>query len=240
MDFKYITFVNNNQTYLDLLKVLLESIRKFSRYHIIVYFLSVPDDVIWSVVSPYEDIVIVRKLSQETLNLTSIYYYKPYAIIDSIAKGLTHGFYIDTDNIITPQCDQGVLSSLQTLSDVTPISPIHPDDVRVPYYYMENLGVERKTQHYVHASCLLYKSSHLPFLQTWYNYCLKSKYCFWDETCLNCVYWKYNCQNHHLPIIDPYFDQFYSSKDKNKGCWLFHGCKNPQEQRKLLVDIGSH
>jgi hypothetical protein len=38
-------------------------------------------------------------------------------------------------------------------------------------------------------------------------------YCV-DETVLNLLYWKYNCQNHHLPIIDPFICSFHECKAK--------------------------
>lgn len=240
MSFSYITFVNNSKTYLDLLRVLLESIKQFSKHSIIIYFLSVPDEIISDVITPYENQVIVRKINIEDLNFFSIYYYKPFVIIDAIEKGLENGFYIDTDNIITKHCDERVLVSLRRhfSNDAIPISPIHPDDVDVPKYYMDNLGVKERTQHYVHASCLLFKKSNLEFLKLWFSYCLKSKYVFWDETCLNCTYWKYNCQLHYLPVIDPYFDQFYTKPNLNlKQVYLFHGCKDATEQKKLLENL---
>ena len=239
MNFAYMTFVNNNIIYLDLLKVLLESIKEFSKYPIIIYFLSVPDETIQDIISPYaKDKVIVRKLIESDLNFDSIYYYKPYAIIDAIEQGLENGFYIDVDNIITRACDDGVLSHLKTLGDLIPISPIHPDEVGVPKEYMDNLGVEKRTQHYIHASCLLFKHTNIRFLKLWFIYCLKSRYVFWDETCLNCTYWKYNCESHYLPIIDPYFDQFYTNDSlKIDSIYLFHGCKEAVIQKKLLNDL---
>lgn len=239
MNFSYITFVNNSKIYLDLLKVLLESIKQFSTKSIIIYFLSVPDDIIADVISPYESQVVVRKINVEDLNFYSIYYYKPFVIIDAIEKGLENGFYVDTDNIITKHCDKNVLHSLQKhfTDEAIPISPIHPDDVDVPGYYMNNLGVKERTQHYIHASCLLFKKSNLEFLKLWFSYCLKSKYVFWDETCLNCTYWKYNCKLHYLPVIDPYFDQFYTKSLNLKQIYLFHGCKDASQQKKLLEDL---
>jgi len=237
-NFSYITFVNNNKIYLDLLDVLLESIQIFSKYSIIVYFLSVPNDIIKNFINKYNDKIIPRRIDED-LGLVSIYYYKPYIIIDAIQNDLLEsGFYIDVDNIITKYCDD-VVSVLDKLNKI-PISPIHPDNVDIPKYYMENLGINTtRTQHYIHASCLLFKKSNIEFLREWYNNCLKSRYAFWDETCLNCTYWKYNCVEHYLPIIDPYFEQFYTTngKESMNQVYLYHGCKDSNKQRKLLVDL---
>ena len=242
MNFSFITFVNNSTTYLELLKVLLDSIQHFSTAPIIIYFISVPDDVISNLLSPYTSTIDIttRKINIEDLNFYSIYYYKPYVIIDAIEKGLENGFYIDTDTIITPYCDENVKKSLTKNfpDDSIPLSPIHRYDIDVPNYYMDNVEVKERTQHYIDASCLLFKKSNLEFLRMWFSFCLKSKYVFWDETCLNCTYWKYKCQLHYLPIINPYFDQFYTRKNSNlKHVYIFHGCKDAYQQKKLLLDL---
>jgi hypothetical protein len=233
-NFYYITFVNNNKIYLDLLEVLIESIQIFSKYSLIVYFVSVPNEIVSTFSKKYGDKIICRQI--DDLHLLSIYYYKPYIILDAIKNGLKNGFYIDTDNVITKYCDD-VVSILDKIKDI-PISPIHPDDVDIPQYYMMNLGLNtRRTQHYVHASCLLFKKSNIDFLKEWYNNCLKSRFAFWDETCLNCTYWKYNCVDHYLPIIDPYFEQFYTKSGDSNQIYVYHGCKDVNKQRKLLVDL---
>ena len=233
-NFYYVTFVNNNKIYLDLLEVLIESIKIFSKYSIIVYFVSVPNDIVSKFSREYGNKIVCRQI--EDFGLISIYYYKPYIILDAIKNGLENGFYIDVDNVITKYCDD-IVSVLDKLTDI-PISPIHPDDVDIPKYYMQNLGLNTdRTQHYVHASCLLFKKSNLEFLKEWYNNCLKSRFAFWDETCLNCTYWKYNCKEHYLPIIDPYFDQFYSKSDNFNQIYTYHGCKDLSKQKKLLFDL---
>ena len=68
--------------------------------------------------------------------------------------------------------------------------------------------------------------------------CLKSRFAFWDETCLNCTYWKYGCALHYLPIIDPYFEQFYDeNRISDNQVFIYHGCKDHLVQRKLLQDL---
>ena len=232
-NFSYVTFVNENEQYLELLEILIDSIKEFSKYSLIVYFVSVPNEKIEKIVEYGNGRVIARKI--DDLGLLSIYYYKPYAILDSIKNGLENGFYLDCDCVLTKNCDDITLE-LSKLDEV-PISPIHPDDVEIPKYYMQNLGLNTgRTQHYVHASCLLFKSSNHRFLNDWYENCLKSRFAFWDETCLNCTYWKYNCRSHYLPIIDPYFEQFYEGNVSNYTL-IYHGCKDPVKQRKLLNDL---
>ena len=54
-NFYYITFVNNNKIYLDLLEVLIESIQIFSKYSLIVYFVSVPNEIVSTFSKKYGD-----------------------------------------------------------------------------------------------------------------------------------------------------------------------------------------
>jgi hypothetical protein len=94
-----------------------------------------------------------------------------------------------------------------------------------------------KTQHYIHAH-VLFKNTNLSFLQEWYDNCFKSlNFINADETVLNCMYWKYNCKNHYLYVIDPWYEFFYNQpENRNKIC-TYHGCKNNIIQKKLLDDM---
>jgi hypothetical protein len=235
-EFSYITFVNDHPIYLELLQVLIDSMKEFSKYSLIVYFVSVPDEKIEKIVKLNGDRIIPRKVNDQSLS--SIYYYKPYVILHALKNGLQSGFYLDVDNVITKNCDD-IVSELSKI-DKFPISPIHPDNVDIPKYYMQNLGVNtERTQHYVHASCLLFKKSNYEFLKDWFANCLKSRFAFWDETCLNCTYWKNNCTSHYLPIIDPYFEQFYEGNISNQ-IYIYHGCKDVVKQKKLLQDLKNY
>ena len=55
--------------------------------------------------------VIVKYLNN--INLPNIHYYKPYIIKDSIENGLLHGYYIESDDIITPFCDNLYYSAIE-------------------------------------------------------------------------------------------------------------------------------
>lgn len=95
-----------------------------------------------------------------------------------------------------------------------------------------------KTQHYIHGH-VLFNSSCLPFIEEWLYHCVKSNHFFRnaDETVLNLMYWKYNCKNHYLKIIDPWYENFYNEPNSRKIACTFHGCKEPNIQKKLLDDI---
>lgn len=229
MDFAYVTFVNNNQNYIDLMKETIRSVEKFSKYKIIVYCIDIPDDNIFS----NHEKVIVKHI--RNVNLPIIYYYKPYIIIDAIESGLVkHGYYIESDDVITPFCD--LIYNIAQKLDILPISPVHPDDVIIPY---DNFRVSNvnKTQHYIHAH-VLFKYTNLKFLKEWMELCMI--YLFYrnaDETALNLMYWKYNCKYHYLDIIDPWYECFYTDEKYKKIAYTFHGCKYPHIQKKLLDDM---
>jgi hypothetical protein len=230
LDFAYVSFVNNNQTYIDLMKTTIQSIIQFSKYKFIIYCVGIPNKV-------FEDHeqIIIRNID-DTLN--SVYYYKPFVITDAIKQGLKSGFYIEADDVLTPIADNYLYYQSFSIKDV-PLSPIHPDDVIIPENDIKMIDNNlSKTQHYIHGH-VLFNSSCLPFIEEWLYHCVKSNHFFRnaDETVLNLMYWKYNCKNHYLKIIDPWYENFYNEPNSRKIACTFHGCKEPNIQKKLLDDI---
>ena len=91
-----------------------------------------------------------------------------------------------------------------------------------------------KTQNCIHGH-VLFNEKCENFIIEWLENCTKyNSYINSDETVLNLMYWKYNCKNHYLPIIDPWYENFYN--DESIVC-TYHGCKDPNIQQKLLTDI---
>ena len=228
MNFAYVTFVNNNITYINLMKSTIKSVEFFSKYPIIVYCIDIPSDS-----NPFKstDKCIIKNISIPDICNKSIYYVKPYVIIDSIKNGLECGYYIESDDLLTPICDKIFESALNI--DKYPISPIHPDDCPISSNFMANLNVFQRTQHYIHAH-VLFKKSNLSFLEEWLKGCLISSGESWDESVLNCMYWKYGLKNHYLEIIDPYYSCFYTNPNIINTVITIHGCKNPQEHNNIL------
>jgi len=228
MDFAFVTFVNNNLNYINLMKQTIKSVNAFYAYPIIVYCIDVPENTFTS-----NNKCIIRNISSSdiTYNNMNIYYYKPYVIIDSIKQGLKSGYYIESDDIVTPNCDS-IINFVDKL-DKYPISPIHPNDCVIPQNYLDNLGINNKTQHYIHGH-VLFRDSNLEFLLEWFDNCIKSTGENWDESALNCTYWKHNLTNHYLDIIDPWFEIYYSNKDIINKVITLHGCKNPQIHMQIL------
>ena len=75
MNFAYVSFVTNNQTYIDLMKTTIDSVKHFSKYKLIIYCVNIPEKVFDDC-----DQIIIRNIN---IILPNVYYYKPYVIIDS-------------------------------------------------------------------------------------------------------------------------------------------------------------
>ena len=159
MEFAFVTFVNSHPTYVQLMKSTIRSVELFSKYPIIVYCVDFPELFMPFIAS---DKCILRRISIQSVCGKSIYYVKPFIILDAIKQGLTSGYYIEADDIVTPSCD--FIVTYLSKVDTFPISPIHPDDVIISKHFMNNLGVTTKTQHYIHAH-VLFKSSNLDFIE---------------------------------------------------------------------------
>lgn len=233
-DFAYICFVNHNPFYIFLLNSTIQSVIHFSKYKIIIYAIDCPASLFI-----VHDQVVVRHINAIP-EIKCIYYYKPWIIADAIENGLQAGYYIECDDVITRAADNYLLSQLDKCSGDVPISPIHPNDVEISSQFMANLKVKEKTQEYIHGHVLFTKNN-LNFVKDWFNSCLVSWGECWDESVLNCMYWKAGCKNHYLPIIDPYWEQYYSrnnDNDKDNNIVVsYHGCKEPHKQFKLFMDL---
>lgn len=229
--FAYITFVNNNQKYMDLMLVAIDAVLEFSKHTIIIYLVDISKEIEKSFF-PISDRIIYRHAN---VLLPCIFYYKPWIIIDAINQGLESGYYIEADDVITPLCDK-IEFSAENLTNL-PISPIHPNETNQPSnFLMSMLGVVEKTQPYIHAH-VLFKNTNLPFLHEWLDACMKIRGENWDESALNCMYWKHGCKNHYLQLNDPWHEQFYTNTVSHSTAFSYHGCKDSHTQRKLLTDI---
>jgi hypothetical protein len=229
MHFAYVAYSDANPLYLGLLKLLVDSVICFSKHNIIVYLINVDK----SCINPflYDKRINVRLI---TIKLPNIFCYKPYIIADAIYNGLKHGCYLDCDGLITPHADK-ICKISETLQKI-PISPIHPDDVTPDKKWMQSLGINCKTQHYVHGH-VIFKHTNISFIEEWYNLSLVIDRLFFDETALNFTYWNHGCSNHYIPICDPYYDEYYLNTKTRDSMYIFHGCKNLEKQTKLLEDM---
>ena len=78
MDFAYVTFVNKNETYINLMKSTIKSVEVFSRYPIIVYCVDIPTET-----NPFiaSERCILRNISISCIEHKNIYYMKKNALI---------------------------------------------------------------------------------------------------------------------------------------------------------------
>ena len=232
MQFAYVSFVNYNQNYIELMKTTILSVIHFSKHPFIVYCVNFPTT---TANFCSDERLILRFITDDTV--TNIYYYKPFVIADALKQGLLSGYYIESDDVLTPFADDYLLSKLSLISYI-PLSPIHPDDVTIPHEDMIVASCTQKTQHYIHGH-VLFTDNCLPFIIQWLQICMTASHHSFrnaDETVLNIMYWKYNCVNHYLPIIDPWYQNFYLVSYNPFIC-TYHGCKNPQEQYQLFLDM---
>lgn len=227
-EFAYVSFVNNNTKYIELMKITIASVLKFSQFKFIIYCIDIP-------YKAFEDNERIE-IRNIYIKLDNIYYYKPYVILDSIKKGLKEGYYIESDDVLTPFADNLLTKYVKDLDNI-PISPIHPDDYEIPLSNMVICNSMVKTQNCIHGH-VLFNEKCENFIIEWLENCTKyNSYINADETVLNLMYWKYNCKNHYLPIIDPWYENFYNKDNNELIVCTYHGCKDPNIQRKLLDDM---
>jgi len=234
MQFAYVSFVNYNYDYINLMQTTILSVLHFSQYPLIVYCINFPSHV---TSFPKNERLILRFI--EETSISNIYYFKPFVIDEALKQGILSGYYIESDDVLTPLADEYLVSNLSLISYI-PLSPIHPDDVIVPEEDMIVGSCRKKSQHYTHGH-VLFTQDCFPFILQWLKICLSTSHSFLnaDETVLNMMYWKYNCINHYLPIIDPMYENFYDLDyhRRNFNICTFHGCKNPLEQYKLFLHM---
>ena len=231
MNFAYVSFVNENPLYINLMHSTIASIQAFSKYPLILYFIVNDIHNYTNPFTQYHSQVICRIIDTK---LNDIYYYKPFVINHALQNGLSNGYYIESDDVLTPHADKYLLTQLSNITSI-PLSPIHPDDVTVPWLDLKMASCDHKTQHYIHGH-VLFTISCLPFIQEWLTTCLRHphyRYRNNDETVLNLIYWKHKCRNHYLPIIDPYFENFNNSQYRDSAV-TYHGCKDPIIQHELF------
>lgn len=230
MDFAYVTFVNNKPQYLELLQSTLKSVQIFSKYSIIVYLIDVPEEVVVKYF-PNTTRVVFRHIKD---SLPNIYFYKPYIILDAINKGLKTGYYVEADDVLTPHADNNLFNRAQKLLNF-PICPIHPSDP-TPHQYMKVLKVSKKTQHYVHGH-VLFRDTNKHFIGEWLASCLMYIGENYDESALNCMFWKYGLTNHYMEMIDYHYTHFYGRPESREKTYTYHACKDGVMQHKLLNDM---
>jgi len=226
--FAYVSFTNDKEPYISMMKITISSVLKFSKFPILVYLIDVNDKNILKDDFKGEERVKFIHVNNKNFH---IFVYKPFIILDAIERGY-NGYYIEADDIITPKCDS-LFRISETLEKI-PISPIHPDDV-IPYKFLHENNIT-KTQHYIHAH-VLFNIKNKKFIEEWFQLSAKTLYENYDETALNGMYWKEGCTNHYLPIVDPYWTSFYETPESRNDVCTYHGHKDYDTAFNLYVDM---
>lgn len=239
--FAYISFVNERPPYPELMKITLESHRRFSKLPFILYLVGEAKPE-WFIPHPLLHIIQLPT----TIQLQSIFFYKPFIIQDALKRGLQAGYYVESDDIFTKDADliQSYLYKIKTI----PLSPIHPDGscFPIPQGYLEAVGAEEETQPYCHGHVLFTKDC-LSFIEEWLYKCQCLQGLNWDESVLNALYWKYECKEHYMPIIDEDFHHFLTPDTHPTpkfGAFVspitIHGCKDPAQALQILARLEMH
>jgi len=230
----YVTFVNNNEKYLKLLEILIESVLLFSSQNIEVF--SINFDYIHS-----SNRVLNRRINMMNETIDTIYFSKLYSSFNSCFE---YGIQLDSDFIITKNMDK--LFDDARLVGELPLGSIHPCDPNDQTMLMHLLNVGVKTQPYVHATYLFSDKSKV-FLEECYklSQLLIQKNIHlpnYDETLLNVMLWKYGSSK-WVDCYDPYFDLFLNPEKtqehgyswmKNINFYSCHGIKDPLFARNVL------
>lgn len=230
----YVTFIDNNPKYLELLDTLIESVLLFSEKKIEVF--SINFDYKHS-----SDRVLTKRINISDKNFATICYSKLYS---SVNCSFDYGIQLDGDFIITKEMDKLFLETKKIKS--TPLGSLHPEDPNNQKNIMDYLSVGKKTQPYVHAT-YLFNNNCKPFLEECYKLSqeLTKKNIFpynYDETILNVMLWKYN-SNEWVDTYDPYYEFFIDRDEKkipnykwmnNVNFYSCHGIKDPQYAKQIL------
>ena len=209
ISFAFVSFVNAQYPYPQMMQLVLASHRRFSSAPLILYTHTIEPEFF----DPHPNVYIIPIDEEHTL--PSVYYYKPYVICDALKRGLQAGYYIEADDILTPACDS-IQSYLPRITTI-PLSPIHPDGCTPPVAqgYIQAVGAKQQTQPYCHGH-VLFTAACAPFLEAWFEACLRILGLHWDESVLNCLYWKEGCSDHYLPILDWGYHYFLMSPEERE------------------------
>lgn len=103
--------------------------------------------------------------------------------------------------------------------------------------------------HYVHGH-VLFSQECMPFIKEWYDLCVQYHEMAGnsDETILNVLLWKYDVAD-YAPVYDPWYEHYhayllgkstrygYKKIDSPIYYYMFHGCKNIEESRRILQSL---
>lgn len=233
----YVTFVNDNPLYRGLVDILVESVLLFSTRKIEVHGINFD-------YKHSSDNVLSRRIDIDEVNFRTICYSKLKA---SYTSEFDFGIQLDSDFIITKDMDK-LFNEKERVNEL-PLCSLHPDQPNNLKNIMSYLGVNKKTQPYVHAT-YLFSNKTKPFLEECFNISqeMNRKNIIppnVDETILNVMLWKYN-SNQWVDTYDPYYEYFINRDNvkipnynwmDNVNFYSCHGIKSPEYARNVLNSL---
>jgi len=227
--FSYVCFTKDDY-YVELLNVLIESIKLYSEHDLYVYAIDFKKENLQKI--KHIDNSRFKVIDfKENKNCTNMYNYKAHILTDFIINGYSdYACYLDIDCIITPHCDD-IFDKIDLVSGDVPISSIHPNDIGEKDISMNNLLKLyniNKSCHFVHNDLILFSKNNLKFMYDWSLMCIESNsITIWDEYVYNVALWKYKVSNnHYLETHDCYFELFNTSPQTRYSTFIYHGCKD--------------
>ena len=240
----FVTIINSQPNYIELLDVLLDSIHLFSKRSIIVF--SIDFDLIINYTRhPH---VTIERISQRDCGST-IYACKILAIILS---EVNYGVQVEIDSVVNYNVDL-LFDMLHVWPYDLPLAPKHPNDPKNYRFYMEEYNVKHRSTLYMHGT-FVWTYRAYPFIRRILKLMQRGAFtdanC--DETAMNML-WKINA-NHILCRYDPfgpiYIDK-YERPEKSPSCLpycdgvylIFHGQKDSSVSKNILerlYKLGPH
>lgn len=244
----FVTFVNNNQKYLKLNEILVESILSFTELEVEVF--SINFDY-----KHENNRVISKRINVNKECIDTIFYSK---IFSSLCSDFDIGLQLDSDMIVTSDAVK-IFDKIN--SDYKYIKgSLHPWNGPLNnshHFIMNCMGVKTQSQPYIHATYLFTKNSK-EFLKEAYDIGMQMfsnniHPINYDETILNCLLWKKNISDANIECYDPYFEYFknqiglkanmqdlipYGNRyDFHVDSYICHGCKNEKEAQSILLKM---
>jgi len=236
LPFAYVCFTKDDN-YIDLLNILIRSIKLYSSYPLFIYVIDFPFDNLKNIDQP-DGITIIPYAKDNRCQ--HMYNYKAFILSDFISKNYaTTACYLDVDTVITPNCDN-IFKKAGLITDC-PISPFHINNINdyTIQCLMKLFNVPSKTCRFLHNDLILFNKNTEKFMNEWSSKGLEANYItLWDEYVMNVLLWKYNISDtHYIERIDYIYDCYYNNESSRNITYLYHGCKNKEIVNKLFIDM---
>lgn len=240
----FITYVNNNANYINLVEVMIDSVLTFTDLPIELFTIN------------FDYKHSNKRVLSKRLNINesrpNLYYAKLIACEQSEFDVTMH---IDSDAIVTPELMNMFTGKSDTDLVLMPLHPWNGEPYPAVKIIMNELKVV-KTQPYVHAAAFLFTKQSKPFFKEIWDYSQRLTFHpeNFDESLLNCFLWKYKQTNCYLDCFDPYFEYFKCVKDIVPNDYkeylaytkipnfkvhnyISHGCKDPNHARFIFEEL---